>query len=111
MRAHRAALALALALAAITAACTPPPAPIATPPQLGGAHPDTVTDEPQPTLRLPRHFVPTGYTARLAIDPARPGFSAGFPRPDAVDALYREVYLDVHRRFIESRPPMRQLLL
>jgi O-acetylhomoserine/O-acetylserine sulfhydrylase-like pyridoxal-dependent enzyme len=49
--------------------------------------------------------------AALAIDPVRPGFSAGFPRPDAVDALYRDVYLDVHRRFIESRPPMSQLLL
>jgi O-acetylhomoserine/O-acetylserine sulfhydrylase-like pyridoxal-dependent enzyme len=49
--------------------------------------------------------------AELAIDPARPGFSAGFPRPDAVDALYREIYLDVHRRFVESRPPMRDLLL
>jgi hypothetical protein len=49
--------------------------------------------------------------AELSIDPVRPGFSAGFPRPDAVDALYREVYLDVHRRFVESRPPMSQLLL
>jgi O-acetylhomoserine/O-acetylserine sulfhydrylase-like pyridoxal-dependent enzyme len=49
--------------------------------------------------------------AALAIDPVRPGFSAAFPRPDAVDALYRDVYLDVHRRFIESRPPMSQLLL
>jgi O-acetylhomoserine/O-acetylserine sulfhydrylase-like pyridoxal-dependent enzyme len=50
------------------------------------------------------------HAAELAIDPVRPGFSAGFPRPDAVDALYREVYVDVHRRFVESRPPMSQLL-
>jgi cytosol alanyl aminopeptidase len=27
-----------------------------------------------PTLRLPRNFLPTGYTARLAIDPAQSGF-------------------------------------
>src|SRR4029077_20498643 len=30
---------------------------------------------PQPTLRLPRNFLPTGYTARLEIDPAKPGFT------------------------------------
>jgi cytosol alanyl aminopeptidase len=29
---------------------------------------------PQPTLRLPRNFLPTGYAARLAIDPASTGF-------------------------------------
>jgi cytosol alanyl aminopeptidase len=31
-------------------------------------------DPPRPTLRLPRHFAPTRYTARLAIDPAKPTF-------------------------------------
>jgi alanyl aminopeptidase len=29
---------------------------------------------PQPTLRLPRNFLPTGYVARLDIDPAKSGF-------------------------------------
>ncbi|HEU4726796.1 MAG TPA: M1 family metallopeptidase [Kofleriaceae bacterium] len=29
---------------------------------------------PRPTLRLPRNFLPTGYAARLDIDPAKPGF-------------------------------------
>ena len=29
---------------------------------------------PEPTLRLPRNFLPTRYAARLAIDPARAGF-------------------------------------
>ncbi|MBA3391006.1 MAG: M1 family metallopeptidase [Deltaproteobacteria bacterium] len=29
----------------------------------------------QPTLRLPRNFLPTGYIARLAIDPAQDGFT------------------------------------
>ncbi|MEO8700374.1 MAG: M1 family metallopeptidase [Kofleriaceae bacterium] len=32
-------------------------------------------DPPQPTLRLPRHFAPTGYRARLAVDPAKPTFT------------------------------------
>src|SRR4029079_2703442 len=31
-------------------------------------------DPPVPTLRLPRNFVPAGYAATLAIDPARDGF-------------------------------------
>jgi cytosol alanyl aminopeptidase len=30
---------------------------------------------PQPTLRLPKNFVPTGYAARLVLDPAKPGFT------------------------------------
>src|SRR5689334_17389132 len=29
---------------------------------------------PQPTLRLPRNFLPTGYAVRLAVDPAASGF-------------------------------------
>ena len=29
---------------------------------------------PEPTLRLPRNFLPTGYAARLDVDPANPGF-------------------------------------
>src|ERR1700690_2887980 len=31
-------------------------------------------DPPQPALRLPRHFLPTRYIARVAIDPAQPMF-------------------------------------
>src|SRR5215468_7508718 len=38
------------------------------------APPPAPRDPPQPTLRLPRHFVPVSYAARLAIDPARPTF-------------------------------------
>lgn len=47
------------------------------------------------------HFIAA---ARLAIDPAVPGFSARFLPAAQVDALVRETYLDVHRRYIESRP-------
>ena len=49
----------------------PPPPPAAAP---AAAAPASAVDPPQPTLRLPRNFVPTGYRARLAIDPAKPGF-------------------------------------
>ncbi len=32
-------------------------------------------DPPAPALRLPTHFVPTAYQARLAVDPAQPAFT------------------------------------
>jgi cystathionine beta-lyase/cystathionine gamma-synthase len=49
------------------------------------------------------HFVAA---ARLCIDPDVPGFSARFMPAAAADRLVREVYLDVHRRFIDSKPPL-----
>jgi alanyl aminopeptidase len=51
-----------------------PPAPPA-PPRVAEPPPAPALDPPQPTLRLPRNFVPTGYRARLAIDPASDGFT------------------------------------
>ena len=48
--------------------------------------------------------------AELALDPVRPGFSKGFPSEEEIDALYRDVYLDAHRRFVDAQPPMRELL-
>ena len=47
------------------------------------------------------HFVAA---AKLVLDPEVPGFSARFLPAADVDALVRETYLDVHRRYIESRP-------
>jgi O-acetylhomoserine (thiol)-lyase len=49
---------------------------------------------------LMAHFVAA---ARLAIDPVVPGFSAQFPQTAFVDALIRECYLEVHRRYIDSK--------
>ena len=42
--------------------------------------------------------------SELAIEPDHPGFLAGFPEPAEIDAVYRRVYADVHRRYVESRP-------
>ncbi len=53
------------------------------------------------------HFV---RASELALDPAQPGFSAAFPSPDEIDALYREIYLDTHRRHVEALPKMAELL-
>jgi O-acetylhomoserine (thiol)-lyase len=41
--------------------------------------------------------------ARLAIDPAVPGFSAGFEPPVAVRERVESIYLDSHRRYIAAQ--------
>jgi O-acetylhomoserine (thiol)-lyase len=43
-------------------------------------------------------------TARLAIDPQKPGFSGKFPLGETVDRLVDETYLDVHRRHAAAAP-------
>lgn len=47
------------------------------------------------------HF--TG-AARYTLEERHPGFCDGFLAPAAIDALIRDIYLDTHRRYIESRP-------
>lgn len=42
--------------------------------------------------------------AQLTIEPDCPGFCAGFPSADEIDRLYRDIYLEWHRRFIEAQP-------
>jgi hypothetical protein len=41
--------------------------------------------------------------ARSAIDPDVPGFSSRWMAPAEADRMVRDCYLDVHRRYIESR--------
>jgi cystathionine beta-lyase/cystathionine gamma-synthase len=48
--------------------------------------------------------------ARLALEPACPGFLGYFAQPHEIDALYETTYLDVHRRYAASRPRMETLL-
>lgn len=43
-------------------------------------------------------------SARAAIDPDLPGFSAKWMNPADADRMIRECYLDVHKRYIESKP-------
>jgi len=53
------------------------------------------------------HFI---RASQLALDPVCPGFSEQFPSFEEADALFREVYLDVHARFLEAQPPMSELI-
>ena len=49
------------------------------------------------------HFVAA---ARLCIDPEVPGFSSKFMPAAMADRMVRDVYLDVHRQFVDSKPPL-----
>jgi len=48
--------------------------------------------------------------AELAIEPDCPGFVRHFPSGRDIDQLYRDTYVDVHRRYADSRPAMQQML-
>jgi alanyl aminopeptidase len=51
-------------------------------------------DPPLPTLRLPRHFTPAHYTARLAIDPAKPTFDADIAIDGTLDRRSAVIWLN-----------------
>jgi len=65
---------------AVLLSCGPPKpattvaAPVASVTAVEPAAPPASAPAPQPTLRLPRTFLPTGYAARLELDPASAGF-------------------------------------
>jgi alanyl aminopeptidase len=69
-----------IGLVALLVACSSPIPPVApappapAPAAVARAATDRGFEPPAPTLRLPRNFLPTGYTATLSIDPAASGF-------------------------------------
>ena len=46
----------------------------------------------------------------IAIEPDNPGFVAAFPSGADIDRLYRETYVDVHRRYAEATPRFDELM-
>ncbi len=50
------------------------------------------------------------HAARFTIDPHVNGFSLRFPPAAEIDSLIRQCYLDVHRQYIESKPPFAALV-
>ena len=53
------------------------------------------------------HFI---NVAKLVFDPVWPGFSKKFMKADEIDRMYKKVYLDVHSRFIKSKPTMAAMM-
>src|SRR5690349_2617735 len=52
---------------------------------------------PEPTLRLPRNFLPTGYAARLEIDPSTTGFEGAIQITGNVSERSLVVWLNARK--------------
>jgi alanyl aminopeptidase len=59
-------------------------------------------EPPRPTLRLPRNFLPTGYTARLAIDPAAAGFEGSIQIAGSLNEKSRVIWLNAHKLTVHA---------
>jgi len=49
--------------------------------------------------------------AELAFDSISPDFSKGFMAAAEIDRLYEQIYVDTHRRYVQSRPKMAEMML
>src|SRR5688572_25018428 len=75
---------------------TTAPPPVATP----AVTPPVATDglaPPQPTVRLPRNFLPTAYDVRLSIDPAKPKFDGVVAIAGKVSERSRVLWLHAYQ--------------
>ena len=88
-----------IALAVALVSCGPKGAPPVEPPKQPPVAPQAPAggprgvEPPQPTLRLPRNFLPTGYVARLDIDPARTTFDGSIEIAGVVDQTSSVIWL------------------
>src|SRR5689334_22024175 len=85
-------------LVVVVVACGTPPPPVKPPPVVETPKPPPVVEAPgyeppQPTLRLPRHFVPSRYTAKLAIDPQRNDFDGEIAIDGTLDRRTTVIWL------------------
>ncbi|HEY1548569.1 MAG TPA: hypothetical protein VGG28_12145, partial [Kofleriaceae bacterium] len=100
----------ALVAIVLAAGCCPTPEMakpvVATTPPAGSAQPqlpeEPVFDPPAPTLRLPRNFTPTKYSAQLAIDPAQPDFTGKVTIVGKLDQRSAAIWLDAKNLTIDK---------
>ena len=81
----------------VVVACGSTAAPTVHPPPPAIAEP--AFDPPAPALRLPRHFAPTRYTAKLAIDPAQADFAGEISIDGMLDRRSTTIWL--HGKHLE----------
>ncbi|HEY0189516.1 MAG TPA: M1 family metallopeptidase [Kofleriaceae bacterium] len=99
---------------AVLVSCGPPkpavtvPAPMAKPEVSAAAPKPDGLIPPQPTLRLPRSFLPTGYTARLELDPAATGFAGSIQIVGTINERSRAIWLNAHKLAITSAVARRE---
>jgi alanyl aminopeptidase len=63
---------------------------------------DTLFDPPAPAFRLPRHFTPQRYAARLGIDPAKPIFTGVIEITGTLDRPSAVIWLNARDLTIRS---------
>lgn len=103
-----AALLVSLALGACPRPAAPPPAAPAPPPP-----PDLASAQPRdasavPVLRLPRTFLPTGYAARLDLDPAQATFAGSISITGKVARPTAVLWLHGHHLTIQRATATRE---
>jgi len=77
--------------------------------EMAGISPTTIRisiGDEDPRLLI-AHFI---NTVSLAIDPVIENFSKGFMSFDSIDDLYQDTYLETHRLWIESQPPVKEMI-
>ena len=90
---------LALVVAVVASGCPQKPGPTPQAPMKPQPPSDPVVtgpkgvEPPQPTLRLPRNFVPTSYAARLDIDPAKTKFDGSIAITGVIDQTSSVLWL------------------
>jgi alanyl aminopeptidase len=88
--------------------CGPPKPAVTVPAPVVTAEPTTATEPaapagptalepPQPTLRLPRNFLPTAYTVRLDLDPGKSGFEGAIQIAGNVSEPSRVIWLSAKK--------------
>ena len=90
-------IALLVALGLAGGCSRPVPAPPARGPLQAPARVADALVPPQPTLRLPKNFVPTGYAARLEIDPAKDTFGGSIAIAGVIDQPTTVIWLHGRR--------------
>jgi cytosol alanyl aminopeptidase len=106
---------------AVLVSCGPPkpattvPAPVVKAEPVASAPPPSALIPPQPTLRLPRNFVPTGYAVRLEVDPASPGFEGAIQIAGNVAERSLVIWLNAKKltvhKAVAQRPGQPDVLL
>jgi alanyl aminopeptidase len=80
----------------------PAPQSVAPPASAAPVAVEPVFDPPQPALRLPTHFTPERYAARLAIDPAQPTFTGAIEISGTLDRRSAVIWLHAKQLHIHS---------
>ena len=106
-----------LSVFAVIISCGPPKPAVTVPAPVGKVEPEAPAPAvaaapnglvpPQPTLRLPRNFLPTGYAVRLELDPAKAGFEGAIQIAGTVSEPSLVIWLNARKLTIHKAVAVR----